>query len=69
MKITDLLNKLDVEKPEDSNHSAVIYGDGSGQISISIGDELIDWSDKKEMEEKLTALWNELNDNIEKWEL
>ena len=69
MKVTELLKKLDDGRPDDSCHSFIIFDDNSGYILDGRDSKLFSWNDRKGMNQKLTSLWNELNDKPDNWEL
>ena len=67
MKITELLKKLD-EKYKYKYPQFQLCADGSGSIEVD-SSNLIEWIDRKDMNKKLTSLWNELNYKPDNWEL
>jgi hypothetical protein len=71
MKIRELLKLLNKSTDyPDGNYNIVIFSDGSGHILDSCGEELIQFSDEKEMKEELNQLYFEVNKQTKiNWEL
>ena len=69
MKITKLLEMLNDAYPKNQLYYVCLFSDYSGQIFKGNGEVVIEWSNKKQMNEMLTKYWNELNGNTKEWKL